>query len=194
MPDFDIDFCMERRERVIAHVADLYGHDAVSQIVTFGTMAARLVVRDVARVQDKPFGLADRLSKMIPFEVGMTLEKAVAQEQELREFIARDEDAAEIMEMAYKLEGTVRNIGKHAGGVVIAPDGAHRLRPAVCRPGRWRRGFAVRPQRCRGGRSRQVRLSRTQDVDHHRLGGQRDQRRTCPHRRAAHRYQEAAAR
>ena len=121
MPDFDIDFCMERRERVIAHVADLYGHDAVSQIVTFGTMAARLVVRDVARVQDKPFGLADRLSKMIPFEVGMTLEKAVAQEQELREFIARDEDAAEIMEMAYKLEGTVRNIGKHAGGVVIAP-------------------------------------------------------------------------
>ena len=121
MPDLDIDFCMEGRERVIAHVAERYGHDAVSQIVTFGTMAARLVVRDVARVQDKPFGLADRLSKMIPFEVGMTLEKAVAQEPELREFIDRDEDAAEIMEMAYKLEGIVRNTGKHAGGVVIAP-------------------------------------------------------------------------
>ena len=121
MPDLDIDFCMEGRERVIAHVAERYGHDAVSQIVTFGTMAARLVVRDVARVQDKPFGLADRLSKMIPFEVGMTLEKAVAQEAELREFIDRDEDAAEIMDMAYKLEGIVRNTGKHAGGVVIAP-------------------------------------------------------------------------
>ena len=121
MPDLDIDFCMEGRERVIAHVAERYGHDAVSQIVTFGTMAARLVVRDVARAQDKPFGLADRLSKMIPFEVGMTLEKAVAQESELREFVERDEDAAEIMEMAYKLEGIVRNTGKHAGGVVIAP-------------------------------------------------------------------------
>ncbi|MCY4015189.1 MAG: DNA polymerase III subunit alpha [Gammaproteobacteria bacterium] len=121
MPDLDIDFCMEGRERVIAHVAERYGHDAVSQIVTFGTMAARLVVRDVARAQDKPFGLADRLSKMIPFEVGMTLEKAVEQESELRDFVDRDEDAAEIMDMAYKLEGIVRNIGKHAGGVVIAP-------------------------------------------------------------------------
>lgn len=121
MPDLDIDFCMEGRERVIAHVAERYGHDAVSQIVTFGTMAARLVVRDVARAQDKPFGLADRLSKMIPFEVGMTLEKALEQESELRDFVDRDEDAAEIMDMAYKLEGIVRNIGRHAGGVVIAP-------------------------------------------------------------------------
>ena len=121
MPDFDIDFCMEGREKVIAHVAERYGHDAVGQIVTFGTMAARLVVRDVARVQGKPFGLADRLSKMIPFEVGMTLAKAMEQEQELAEFVERNEDAAEIMDMAYKLEGVVRNTGKHAGGVVIAP-------------------------------------------------------------------------
>ena len=121
MPDFDIDFCMEGRERVIAHVAELYGQEAVSQIVTFGTMAARLVVRDVARVQGKPFGLGDRLSKMVPFEVGMTLAKAIEQVPELREFIGRNEDAAEIMEMAYKLEGVVRNTGRHAGGVVIAP-------------------------------------------------------------------------
>ena len=121
LPDFDVDFCMERRGLVLAHVAELYGHDAVSQIVTFGTMAARAVVRDVARVQDKPFGLADRLSKMIPAEVGMTLAKAVDQEKELAEFIARNEDAQEIMDMAYKLEGIVRNVGKHAGGVVIAP-------------------------------------------------------------------------
>ena len=121
MPDFDIDFCMEGREQVIAHVAERYGYDAVSQIVTFGTMAARLVVRDVARVQGKPFGLADRLSKMIPFEVGMTLAKAMQREKELAEFVERNEDAAEIMDMAYKLEGVVRNTGKHAGGVVIAP-------------------------------------------------------------------------
>ena len=121
MPDFDIDFCMEGREKVIAHVAERYGQDAVGQIVTFGTMAARLVVRDVARVQGKPFGLADRLSKMIPFEVGMTLAKAMEREEELAEFVERNEDAAEIMDMAYKLEGVVRNTGKHAGGVVIAP-------------------------------------------------------------------------
>ena len=121
MPDFDIDFCMEGRERVIHHVAERYGHNAVSQIVTFGTMAARLVVRDVARVQGKPFGLADRLSKMIPFEVGMTLAKAMEREQELRDFVEANEDAGEIMDMAYKLEGVVRSTGKHAGGVVIAP-------------------------------------------------------------------------
>lgn len=121
LPDFDIDVCMERRGEALAHVADLYGHDAVSQIATFGTMAARAVVRDVARVQDKPFGLADRLSKMIPAEVGMTLSKAVDQEQELADFIERNDDAQEIMDMAYKLEGTVRNVGKHAGGVVISP-------------------------------------------------------------------------
>ena len=121
LPDFDIDFCMERRGRVLAHVADLYGHDAVSQIATFGTMAARAVVRDVARVQDKAFGLADRLSKMIPAEIGMTLAKAVEQEADLADFIERNDDAQEIMDMAYKLEGTVRNVGKHAGGVVIAP-------------------------------------------------------------------------
>ena len=83
MPDFDIDFCMEGRDRVIAYVAEQYGRDAVSQIVTFGTMAAKAVVRDVARVQGKSYGLADKLSKLIPFEVGMTLEKAVEQEEDL---------------------------------------------------------------------------------------------------------------
>jgi DNA polymerase III subunit alpha len=122
MPDFDVDFCMEGRDRVIEHVADRYGHDAVSQIVTFGTMAAKAVVRDVARVQGKPYWLADKLSKLIPFEVGMTLDKAVRETAELRQFIDENEDVAEIMEMAYKLEGVVRNVGRHAGGVVIAPS------------------------------------------------------------------------
>ena len=122
MPDLDIDFCMERRDEVINHVAELYGAEAVSQIATFGTMAARAVVRDVARVQGKPYGLADRLSKLIPFEVGMTLDKAVAQEEELRAFIDESDEVAEIMDMAYPLEGLVRNVGRHAGGVVIAPS------------------------------------------------------------------------
>ncbi|QEW08641.1 DNA polymerase III subunit alpha [Nitrincola iocasae] len=121
MPDFDIDFCMDNRDRVIDYVADRYGRDAVSQIITYGTMAAKAVVRDVARVQGKPFGLADRLSKMIPFEVGMTLGKAIEQETLLKEFIEGSEEAAEIWEMALKLEGITRNVGKHAGGVVIAP-------------------------------------------------------------------------
>ncbi|OCX18429.1 DNA polymerase III subunit alpha [Pseudomonas graminis] len=121
MPDFDVDFCMDGRDRVIEYVAEKYGRNAVSQIITFGSMAAKAVVRDVARVQGKSYGLADRLSKMIPFEVGMTLEKAYGQEEILRDFLKVDEEAAEIWEMARKLEGVVRNVGKHAGGVVIAP-------------------------------------------------------------------------
>jgi DNA polymerase-3 subunit alpha len=122
MPDFDVDFCMEGRDRVISHVAERYGHNAVSQIITFGTMAAKAVVRDVARVQGKPYGLADKLSKLIPFEVGMTLAKAVETSEELRSFIGESEEVVEIMDMAYKLEGIVRNVGRHAGGVVIAPS------------------------------------------------------------------------
>ncbi|MBN3564148.1 DNA polymerase III subunit alpha [Aliamphritea spongicola] len=121
MPDFDIDFCMDNRDKVIDYVAETYGRDAVSQIVTFGTMAAKAVVRDVARVQGKAFGLADKLSKLIPFEIGMTLSKAMEEEPMMREFVESSEEAQEIMDMAYKLEGVTRNVGKHAGGVVIAP-------------------------------------------------------------------------
>src|SRR5690554_5987319 len=121
MPDFDVDFCLDGRDRVIEYVADKYGRNAVSQIVTFGTMAAKAVVRDVARAQGKSYGLADKLSKMIPFEVGMTLEKAYEMEEPLREFLKNDEEAQEIWEMSLKLEGITRGTGKHAGGVVIAP-------------------------------------------------------------------------
>jgi DNA polymerase III subunit alpha len=132
MPDFDVDFCMEGRDRVIQHVAELYGKDAVSQIITFGTMAAKAVVRDVARVQGKSYGLADKLSKLIPFEPGMTLGKAFEQEPLLKEFVESDEDAQEIMEMAFKLEGITRNVGKHAGGVVIAPTRLTDFSPLYC--------------------------------------------------------------
>ncbi|HAK53579.1 MAG TPA: DNA polymerase III subunit alpha [Gammaproteobacteria bacterium] len=132
LPDFDIDFCMDGRDRVIQHVTELYGRDAVSQIITFGTMAAKAVVRDVARVQGKPYGLADRLSKLIPFEPGMTLERAMEEEPALAEFVASSDEAEEIMEMAFKLEGLTRNVGKHAGGVVIAPTCLTDFTPVYC--------------------------------------------------------------
>ncbi|MEH6389990.1 MAG: DNA polymerase III subunit alpha, partial [Pseudomonas profundi] len=120
------------RDRVIDYVARTYGRDAVSQIITFGTMAAKAVVRDVARVQGKPYGLADKLSKMIPFEVGITLAKAMEQESVLRDFVAENEEVAEIMEMAFKLEGITRNVGKHAGGVVISPTVLTDFSPLYC--------------------------------------------------------------
>jgi DNA polymerase-3 subunit alpha len=132
MPDFDVDFCMEKRDRVIEYVSETYGREAVSQIITFGTMAAKAVVRDVARVQGKSYGLADKLSKMIPFEVGMTLKKALDQEEPLREFLEEDSQAQEIWDMAVQLEGVTRNVGKHAGGVVIAPSKLTDFSPLYC--------------------------------------------------------------
>lgn len=132
MPDFDVDFCMEKRDQVISYVADTYGREAVGQIITFGTMAAKAVVRDVARAQGKSYGLADKLSKMIPFEVGMTLDKAYEQEEPLRDFLRQDGDAQEIWDMAIQLEGTTRNVGKHAGGVVIAPSKLTDFSPLFC--------------------------------------------------------------
>lgn len=132
MPDFDVDFCMEKRDKVIDYVSRTYGCDAVSQIITFGTMAAKAVVKDVARVQGKSYGMADRLSKLIPFEVGMTLKNAFDQEEGLREFLEHNEDAQEVWEMALKLEGITRNVGKHAGGVVIAPTKLTDFSPLYC--------------------------------------------------------------
>ena len=132
MPDFDVDFCMKGRDLVIQHVADLYGHDAVSQIITFGTMAAKAVVRDVARVQGKPYSLGDKLSKLIPFGPDVTLAKALEEEPELSLFVDGDEDAQEVMDMAFKLEGITRNVGTHAGGVVIAPTKLTDFTPLYC--------------------------------------------------------------
>ena len=132
LPDFDIDFCMEGRDRVIDYVAERYGRTAVSQIVTFGTMAAKAVVRDVARVLGKSYSLGDKLSKMIPFEVGMTLKKAFDQEEDIRHFIQQDVEAEEIWALALELEGITRNCGKHAGGVVIAPTQITDFTPIYC--------------------------------------------------------------
>lgn len=132
MPDFDVDFCMDGRDRVIEYVAEKYGRNAVSQIITFGTMAAKAVVRDVGRVQGRSYGFVDRIAKLIPFEVGMTLNKALEQEPQLQELFDRDEDVRELLEMALKLEGVTRNVGKHAGGVVIAPSALTDYVPLYC--------------------------------------------------------------
>jgi len=143
MPDFDIDFCMEGRDRVIEYVANHYGREAVSQIITFGTMAAKAVVRDVARVQSKSYGLADRISKLIPKTPGISLEEARKEEAQLNDLLSnpaeRDfEDANEIWDMALKLEGITRGVGKHAGGVLIAPGKLTDFTAVYCdEDGKW---------------------------------------------------------
>ena len=121
MPDFDVDFCMEGRDRVIDYVSDKYGRDKVAQIATHGTMAAKAVVRDVGRAMGQPFGFVDRIAKLIPFEIGMTLDKALAQEEDLRNAYEQEDEVKDIITMARALEGLARNVGRHAGGVVIAP-------------------------------------------------------------------------
>lgn len=132
MPDFDVDFCMDRRDEVIDHVAELYGRDAVSQIITFGTMAAKAVIRDVGRVLGHPYGFVDRISKMIPAEPGMTLAKAFEAEPGLQESYDGDEDVKDLIDMCRKLEGVTRNAGKHAGGVVISPTKITDFAPLYC--------------------------------------------------------------
>jgi DNA polymerase-3 subunit alpha len=122
MPDFDIDFCMDRRDEVIEYVAENYGRNQVSQIITYGTMAAKAVIRDVGRVMSHPYGFVDRIAKLIPFEIGITLNKALEQEDDLRALYQQDEDVTMLIDMALSLEGLTRNVGKHAGGVVIAPS------------------------------------------------------------------------
>lgn len=121
MPDFDIDFCMIDRDKVIQYVTHRYGADCVSQIITYGTMAAKAVIRDVGRVLGHPYGMVDSIAKLVPFELGITLDKALSTEPALKERYDRDEEVRQLIDIAKKLEGKVRNAGRHAGGVVIAP-------------------------------------------------------------------------
>ncbi|KJG63707.1 DNA polymerase III subunit alpha [Photobacterium kishitanii] len=132
MPDFDIDFCMDKRDLVIDHVAEMYGRDAVSQIITFGTMAAKAVIRDVGRVLGHPYGFVDRISKLIPAEPGMTLEKAFEVEPQLGQSYEADEEIRDLIDMCRILEGVTRNAGKHAGGVVISPTTITDFAPLYC--------------------------------------------------------------
>ena len=134
MPDFDVDFCMDKRDRVIDYVARKYGRDSVSQIITYGSMAAKAVVRDVGRVLGHAYGFTDRVAKMVPFELGMTLDKALEESDELKQAYANDEEVTQLIDMARQLEGLARNAGKHAGGVVIAPGRLTDFSPLYCEP------------------------------------------------------------
>jgi DNA polymerase-3 subunit alpha len=135
MPDFDIDFCMDGRDRVIEYVMEKHGHDSVSQIITYGTMAAKAVVRDVGRVLALGYGFVDKIAKLIPFELGITLDKALEQEPLLRERYEQEEDVRTLIDLARKLEGITRNVGKHAGGIVIAPGKLTDFVPLYCEAG-----------------------------------------------------------
>ncbi|HEY7995374.1 MAG TPA: DNA polymerase III subunit alpha, partial [Steroidobacteraceae bacterium] len=122
MPDFDIDFCMDGRDRVIEYVAQKYGRERVSQIITYGTMAAKAVVRDVGRVLGMTYGYVDRIAKLIPFELGITLDAALEKEPELKRLYQAEDEVRNLIDLARSLEGLTRNAGMHAGGVVIAPS------------------------------------------------------------------------
>jgi len=135
LPDFDIDFCMDGRDRVIDYVAQTYGRDSVSQIITYGTMAAKAVVRDVGRVMGQPYGFVDRLAKMVPFEIGMTLSKALQESEDLKAAYDNEEEVTQMLDMALSLEGLARNAGKHAGGVVISPTVLTDFSPLYCEEG-----------------------------------------------------------
>lgn len=121
MPDFDIDFCINKRDKVIQHVSNTYGSQSVSQIITFGSMAAKAAIRDVGRILGYPYPFVEKISKLVPKDIKITLEKALKIEHRLQELYKINKDVQIIIDMAKKLEGTIRNIGKHAGGVVISP-------------------------------------------------------------------------
>jgi len=135
MPDFDVDFCMEGRDRVIEYVADKYGRERVSQIITYGTMAAKAVVRDCGRVLGMSYGFVDRIAKLVPFELGITLDDALTKEPELKRLYDSEEEIRNLIDLARSLEGLTRNAGKHAGGVVIAPSVLTDFAPLYCEEG-----------------------------------------------------------
>ena len=132
MPDFDVDFCMDGRDRVIEYVSQKYGRDRVSQIITYGTMAAKAVVRDVGRVLGHPYGFVDRIAKLVPFELGITLDDALEKEPELKKLYDSEEEIKNLIDLARSLEGITRNAGMHAGGVVIAPSVLTDYAPLYC--------------------------------------------------------------
>jgi len=135
LPDFDIDFCMEQRDRVIDYVAETYGRDHVSQIITYGSMAAKGVIRDCGRVLGHGYGFVDSIAKLVPLTLGITLTEALKEEPQLQKRYDEEDDTREILDLAMSLEGLARNAGKHAGGVVIAPSNLQDFAPLFCEPG-----------------------------------------------------------
>ncbi len=132
LPDFDVDFCMEGRDRVINYVSEKYGVERVSQIITYGSMAAKAVVRDVGRALGHPYGFVDSIAKQVPFELGMTLGKALRESEDLKSSYDTNDEVHALIDLALSLEGLPRNAGKHAGGVVIAPSRLTDFAPLYC--------------------------------------------------------------
>ncbi|CAL4321695.1 DNA polymerase III subunit alpha [Buchnera aphidicola (Protaphis terricola)] len=132
LPDFDIDFCMDKRDQVIDHVSDIYGRNSVAQIITFGTMTAKAVIRDVGRVLGYPYGFINNLSKLVPLDPGITLNDAFSEKSELYHLYRNNEDVKNLIDISKKLEGINRSIGKHAGGVVISPTKITDFCPLYC--------------------------------------------------------------
>ncbi len=132
LPDFDVDFCMDRRDEVIDYVSRRFGHDRVSQIITYGSMAAKAVVRDAGRVLGYPYGFVDQIAKLIPYELNMTLERALDEEETLKQRYQQEERVSTLIDLARKLEGLVRNASRHAGGIVIAPKPLIEYMPLYC--------------------------------------------------------------
>ncbi|MEE8233107.1 MAG: DNA polymerase III subunit alpha, partial [Gammaproteobacteria bacterium] len=135
LPDFDIDFCMERRDEVIDYVARKYGRDRVSQIITYGSMAAKAVVRDVGRVLGYPYSFVDQIAKLIPFDLNMTLGRAMEEEAVLKQRYRDEDEVSTLIDLAQQLEGISRNAGRHAGGIVIAPRPLTNYMPLYCEQG-----------------------------------------------------------
>ena len=135
MPDFDVDFCYEKRDKVIEYVCEKYGYDHVSQIITFGTMSAKMVIRDVARVLDVPYAEADKLAKMVPNEIHITIKKAMEQNRELRDLYENDPDITKLLDIAMALEGMPRQASTHACGIVITKDPVDTYVPLYVREG-----------------------------------------------------------
>ncbi|BGI51399.1 MAG: DNA polymerase III subunit alpha [Buchnera aphidicola (Ceratovacuna japonica)] len=122
MPDFDVDFCMDKRDEVISHISKVYGEDYVSQIITFGTMSAKSVIRDVGRVLGYPYGFINYISKLVPMSFGITIKKAFKNQKYLKRLYEKDKDVKFLVNVSKKLEGVIKNVGKHSGGIIISPN------------------------------------------------------------------------
>ena len=129
MPDIDIDFCYERRQEVIDYVGEKYGKDKVVQIVTFGTLAAKGVIRDVGRVMDLPYSYVDSIARMVPNELNVTIDRALEVNHEFRTLVETDEQVGRLIAMCKRLEGLPRHSSMHAAGVVICPESADEFVP-----------------------------------------------------------------
>ena len=168
MPDFDIDFCQDRRDEVIAYVRQRYGADRVAQIITFGSFLARGVMRNVGRVLEMPLGQVDKLAKLVPQNPAnpVTLKQAIVDEARLSEAAEADPRVAKMLAIAGRLEGLYSNASTHAAGVVIGDRPLDRTGAALSRSQIRHAGDAVQHEMGRAGRPRQIRFSRPEDVDH----------------------------